>query len=39
MIERGGNLICQVIPNTQQETIEPIIRANIKEGTNIYTDE
>jgi len=39
MIERGGNLICQVIPNTQQKTIEPIIRANVKERSNIYTDE
>lgn len=39
MIERSGNLICQVIPNTQQQTIEPIIKECIKENSNVYTDE
>ncbi len=39
ILERGGNLITQVIPNTQQETIEPIIKTNVKEGSNVYTDE
>jgi transposase-like protein len=39
MIERGGNLITQVVSNTQQETIEPIIKANVKENSNVYTDE
>ena len=39
MIERGGNLIAQVVPNTKQETVNPIIRANVKESSNVYTDE
>jgi len=39
MIERGGNLIAQVVQNTQQNTIEPIIKANIKQGSNVFTDE
>ena len=39
MIERGGNLIVQVVQNTQQKTIEPIINKNIKKGSNVYTDE
>ena len=39
MIERGGNLIAQVVPNTKWETVNPIIRANVKEGSNVYTDE
>ena len=39
MIERGGKLIAQVVPNTKQITVNPIIRANIKEGSNLYTDE
>lgn len=39
MLERSGNLICKVVPNTQQNTIEPIIKENVKEGTNVYTDE
>jgi transposase-like protein len=39
MLERGGNLITQVIPNTRQNTLEPIIRAYIEKGSNVYTDE
>lgn len=34
-----GRLICQKVPNTQQETLEPLVRANIKEGATVYTDE
>ena len=36
MIEKGGNLITQVIPNTQQSTIEPIINANITRLKCLY---
>jgi transposase-like protein len=39
MIEKGGNLICQVVPDTKKRTIEPIIRTNIKESSSVYTDE
>jgi len=39
MLERGGNLIAQVVSDTRQNTLEPAIRANIKKGSNIYTDE
>jgi transposase-like protein len=39
MIERGGNLIAQVVSDTKKRTIEPIIRTNIKESSNVYTDE
>lgn len=39
IIERGGNLITQVVPNTQQNTIEPIIKANVEKGSSVYTDE
>jgi transposase-like protein len=39
ILERGGNLIAQVVQNTQQNTIEPIIKANVKKGSDIYTDE
>jgi hypothetical protein len=39
MLEREGNLICQVVQNTRQETIEPIVISNIKQGSDVYTDE
>jgi transposase len=39
MIKRGGNVIVKVVPNVKQSTLEPIIRANVKEGSNVYTDE
>ena len=35
MIEREGNLICQVIPNTQQGTLESLIRLNVKAGSTV----
>jgi hypothetical protein len=38
-VERGGNAIAQVVSDVKQETLEPIIRANVKEGSNVYTDE
>lgn len=39
MLERNGNLITQVIPNTRQNTLESIIRANVKVNSTVYTDE
>ncbi|MCE8163848.1 MAG: IS1595 family transposase [Candidatus Moeniiplasma glomeromycotorum] len=39
MVERGGNAIAKVVPNVKQETLEPIIRANIEEGSIVNTDE
>ena len=39
MLERNGKLIAQVVQNTQQNTIEPIIKANVKQGSNVFTDE
>ncbi|RHZ37305.1 IS1595 family transposase [endosymbiont GvMRE of Glomus versiforme] len=39
LLERGGNLITQVVFDTRQNTLEPIIRANIEKGSDVYTDE
>jgi transposase-like protein len=39
MLERGGNLIAQVVPNTQKETLEPIIKKHVEKGSNVNTDE
>jgi hypothetical protein len=38
-IGRGGNLIAKEVLNTQQKTLEPIIKASIREGSTIYSDE
>jgi len=38
-IERGGNVIAQVVPNVSQKTLEPIIREYVEKGSNVYTDE
>lgn len=39
MEERGGNAIAQVVSDVKKRTLEPIIKANVKEGSNVYTDE
>lgn len=39
MVERKGRLICQVIPNTSEREIVPIIQRWIQRNTTVYTDE
>ena len=39
MIQRGGEVVIQMLANVQQKTIKPIIQATVKAGTLIYTDE
>jgi transposase-like protein len=39
MIQRGGDVVIQMLPNVQQSTIQPIIEATVSPGTLIYTDE
>lgn len=39
LIQRGGDVLTRMLENVKQQTIEPIIRINIAEGTIIYTDE
>ncbi|CAH1768605.1 15394_t:CDS:2, partial [Entrophospora sp. SA101] len=38
MVERGSNAIAQVVPNVKQKTLEPLIRANVKEGRKASTN-
>jgi transposase-like protein len=38
-IQRGGEVIIQMLPNVKQVTIQPIIESLIEPGTLIYTDE
>lgn len=39
IVERGGNLIAKVVPNSKIETLYPIINENVKRGSHVYTDE
>lgn len=39
MLERDGNIIAQVVSDTKQATIEPIILDNVKCNTMVMTDE
>jgi len=38
MIERGGNLICKVVPNKDMTTLIPLIKKYVKEKSDIMTD-
>ena len=38
MVERGGDLRSQVVPNEQRATLLPIVQKNVKAGTVISTD-
>jgi len=39
MIERGGQVVINLLANVKQKTIEPFIKDTIDPGTLIYTDE
>jgi transposase len=39
MIERGGEVAIKMLADVQQKTIEPLIKATIAAGTQVYTDE
>jgi transposase len=39
MIERGGDVVIQMLENVQQVTIKPLIHATIAPGTLVYSDE
>jgi len=39
MLQRGGKLNCIVIPNTQQGTLQPLIKKYVKHSTKLITDE
>jgi transposase-like protein len=36
---KSGNIIVQLVSNTQQKTLETVIRTKVKEGSDVYTDE
>ena len=39
MIERGGDLMAEVVPNVKRGTLEPMIRENVEPGSTVHTDE
>jgi transposase-like protein len=39
LVQRGGEIVIQLLANVQQTTIEPLIRATVVPGSLIYTDE
>ena len=39
MIQRGGQVVINLLANVQQKTIEPFIKDTIDLGTRVYTDE
>lgn len=38
MVERDGDVITLVVPDTKRETLQKLIVENVKPGTTIYTD-
>ena len=39
MLERGGDVMAQVVPNVSKRTLWPIITENIEPGSTVHTDE
>jgi len=39
MIERGGDVMANVVPDVKRRTLEPIIRENVEPGSTVHTDE
>lgn len=39
MLERGGDIMTEVVPNVRKHTLQPIITGNVIAGSTIHTDE
>ena len=39
MIQRGGDVVVQMLPDVKQKTIKPYIESCIQSGSTVYTDE
>ena len=39
MLERGGDVIANVVPNVRKRTLLPIVTGNIEPGSTVHTDE
>lgn len=38
MLDRGGDILTEVVPNRKSETLIPLIEKHVKEGSTVYTD-
>ncbi len=38
LLERHGEVRCQIVPNTRRKSLEEIIQKNIETGANVYSD-
>ena len=39
MLKRGGEVMTKVVPNVKKRTLQSLIRANVKPGSTVHTDE
>ncbi|MEX0611930.1 MAG: IS1595 family transposase [Pirellulales bacterium] len=39
ILERGKDIRCTVVPNHTKGTIQPLVRANVRRGSDVFTDE
>lgn len=39
MLERGGRVRTQIVPDRLQKTLQPIVRAQVESGSALFTDE
>ena len=39
MLERGGDIMANVVPNVRKLTLQPIIAENVEPGSTVHTDE
>ena len=39
LVERGGRVVTEIIPDAKKATLQPIVEANVEKGATVYTDE
>lgn len=39
IVERGGKVVAKVVPDCKRDTVLPIIKAHVAEGSEVFTDE
>ncbi len=39
MLDRDGDVMTKVVPNVKKKTLQPIIKANVEQGSTVHSDE